>query len=245
MTQLNSDAQAILDNHMSHRSQVFMNGDDYCFNHDGSYYKVISANDRNIAKLEVIRTHNLPLTVKLEEYEVDTFQCVLFVQRLDKEFGFHQDNSVVCMVSFYRTRAEVDKRLDDYINAITETISSVNDGKDYHEIHPDGSIARGVFSGIAYQEVIENNKVTYKVYHRNGVIAMEYPNLSEPCIVFVDIGANGGDGAVLTEQSENIDLFHTALLDDSDDYYRDWRPQDAIVDKAFSEHGCPRWGMSW
>lgn len=57
--------------------------------------------------------------------------------------------------------------------------------------------------------------------------------------------ARTDNGAVLTEQSENIDLFHTALLDDSDDYYRDWLPQDAIVDKAFSEHGCPRWGMSW
>lgn len=74
MTRLNSSVQAILDNHTSYRTQVFMDGDDYCFNHDGSYYKVISANDRNLKKLEVIRTHNLPLTVKLETYDVDTFQ---------------------------------------------------------------------------------------------------------------------------------------------------------------------------
>jgi len=244
MTQLNSDAQAILDNHLSCRTQLFMNGDVYCFYHDGSYYKVISANDRNLAKLEVIRTHNLPLTVKLEQYEVETFQCLFFVQRLDKEFGFNQDNSVICMVSLYRTRAEFDERLTEYIDQITETISTVNDGKDYHEIHPDGDVGRGMFSGVAYQEVIENNKVTYKVYHRNGVIAMEYPNLSKPCIVFVDTGANGGDGAVLTEQSINIDLFHTALLDTEDDYL-DWIPEDAIVDKALTELDCPRWGMAW
>ena len=245
MTNLNASVQAILDNHKSYRTQVFMDGDAYCFNHEGSYYKVISANDRNLKKLEVIRTHNLPLTVKLETYDVDTFQCVCFVQRLDREFGFHKDNSVVCMVSLFRTRDEVDKRLGKYLGAFTETISSVNDGKDYHELHPDGNLARGMFSGIGYQEIIQNGVVSFKIYHFKGVIAMEYTALSEPCIVFVDTGANDGDGAVLTEQSVNIDLFYSTLNDEHQNYYESWQRDDAIIDQAFSELDCPRWGMSW
>ena len=233
-TKLSPEIQEMLNN----RITEFWKDDEgvTCFNVDNDYYKIISINEQNVVKLEQWRKYELPVaSVKLDQDGVNTFKCVL---RSETSSRMHTALEVLCIVECYQTKEETESILAKYVNAFTETTLSKHDGKDYHEIHPDGYLARGVKDGIPYEQVLDaDGNVTYTVTVRESLVGMYF---SENCYAVVEIHEDKDNDTIReiqgrTEFVEKIRDEHNTGMSDNE----------AICYQAFLELSCPRWGMSW
>ena len=65
---------------------------------DKDYYKVESINDRNMNKLGIIETYNIPFEIELEDDGNSQLKCVLKVYNKPHECVLVDDLSVVCIV---------------------------------------------------------------------------------------------------------------------------------------------------
>ena len=212
-----------------------------CFIYNGDFYKVISINEHNQQKLETIRLHTLPISITLDQDGADTFKCILTVLKLDRDIGYHQDHCVVCIVECYQTKEKTKSTLGKFLTAITETTSTKNDGKDYHEIHPEGRLARGIKDGIPYQEVLdENGEATYMILVKENCLVGMY--FSEECYAVVEVG-NGKDIKDTIREVKNKSEFVKHIRDDEED--ANLTDDQVICEYAYTELACPRWGMSW
>lgn len=128
--------------------------------------------------------------------------------------------------------AVVDNRI---IQAMTD---SVDKRKDYHEVHPDGSIQRGQIGDLKYEQVIRDGKVIYTVAVQDDLIGMFY---DAETFAIVDIHTDTiVEGKSLGQVAENM----REGFDVTDEQYH-YDNGKLIVETAHCELGCPRWGMSW
>jgi len=208
---------------------------DTCFQHEGASYKIVSINERNEIKLYIWRQKGLPLsTVRLDKEGADTYYCVLVSGTIST---FLTPLEVVCIAERYQTAEQSQAVLNKFISAITETTLNKHDGKDYREIHPDGTLARGIKDGIPYQEVLdENGEATYMVLVKeNGLVGMYF---SEECYAVVEVG-NGKDIEDAIREVKNKAEFVNQIRDDEED--ANLSDDKVICDYAYIELACPRW----
>lgn len=233
-TKLSSEIQEMLNNRIT---EFWKDAEGFtCFNVDNVYYKIISINDSNEATLDLWRNYNLPITsVILDQDEADTFKCVLSSGTNSLMLTSFE---VICIVECFQTKEETESTIAKYINAFTETTLSKHDGRDYHEIHPDGFLARGVKDGIPYEQVLDaDGNVTYTVTVRESLVGMYF---SENCYAFVEIG-EGKDNDTIRDIQGRTE-FIEKIRDETNKGMSD---DEAICDQAFMDLSCPRWGMSW
>lgn len=149
-TKLSPEMQEILDN----RTTEFWKDTEglICFNFENDNYKIISINDQNKFKLDLLRKYELPVaSIILDQDGVNTLKCVL---RSGTNPRMHTSLEVLCIVECYQTKEETEALLAKYLNAFTERTLSMHDGTDYHETHPDGKIARGVKDGVLFSNYL-------------------------------------------------------------------------------------------
>ena len=128
--------------------------------------------------------------------------------------------------------AVMDNRI---IQAMTD---SVEKRKDYHEVHPDGSIQRGQIGDLKYEQVLKDGKVTYTVATQEDLIGMFY---DADTYAIVDLHTDTiVKGKSLGQVAHNM----REGFDSSDEQYH-YDNGKLIVETAHCEAGCPRWGMAW
>ena len=229
-TKLSPKAQQILDS----RSTNFWKDDTdvICFTHNSNVYKVVSINDFNADKLELIIINKLAVSIDLDPDGADTFKCVLTAQETA--------TVVICIVECYQTKEETEATLGKFLTAITETTLNKSDGKDYHEIHADGSIARGVKDGIPYEQVLDTDgNTTYTVLVREDCLVGMY--FSQDCYAVVEVG-DGKDIKDTIREVKGKSEFVNNIRDEGNEGQTD---DEIICENAYNELACPRWGMTW
>ncbi len=233
-TKLSPEIQEMLNNRIT---EFWKDAEGFsCFNVDNDYYKIISINNQNKVKLDLLRKYELPaVSVILDQDGVNTFKCVL---RSGTNSRMPTSLEVHCIVECYQTKEETESILAKYINAFTETTLSKHDGRDYHEIHPDGYLARGVKDGIPYEQVLDaDGNATYTVTVRESLVGMYF---SENCYAVVEIRDCQDNDTVRDIQGRTE--FVEKIRDETNKGMSD---NEAICYQAFLELSCPRWGMSW
>ena len=226
MTKLNSNG-----------TKLWLDSDgDTCFQHEGDSYKIVSMNERNEIKLYIWRQKGLPLsTVRLDKEGADTYYSVLVSGTIST---FLTPLEIVCIAERYQTAEQSQAVLNKFIAAITETTLNKHDGKDYHEVHPDRDLARGVKDSIPYEQVLDaDGNATYMVTVRESLVGMYF---SESCYAVVEVGDKRNEDTIRDVKGKS-----EFVKEIRDEDYEDMTDDEVICDYAYREISCPRWGMAW
>ncbi len=233
-TKLSPEIQEILNN----RTTEFWKDTEglICFNFENDNYKIISINDQNKVKLDLLRKNKLPVaSIILDQDGVNTLKCVL---RSGTNSRMPTSLEVLCIVECYQTKEETEALLAKYLNAFSERTLSKHDGTDYHETHPDGKLARGVKDGVPYEQVLDaDGNATYTVTVRESLVGMYF---SENCYAVVEI-RDGGDNDTIRDiqgKTEFVERFRDEVNQGISD-------NEVICDQAYIEFSCPRWALAW
>lgn len=100
MTLMNSDKNT--------ESSIFLNNvGDFCLQHDGTYFKVVHVNDRNLQKLKWLYEDKTSFNFSYDRIDEDTFKAVLAVYHhcaYEDKLEMDDDRSVICILERKRTK---------------------------------------------------------------------------------------------------------------------------------------------